>query len=180
MYLKVKSLRKVATHFKISKSIISIWNSNKTKSKKAYRRKTTKETDKLILDSVLQNKFTTLSDLQKKLYKQTKVILCRETIRRFLQCNGFRNKRSKHRVKLHNEKELIKNFKERIKKETREIISLDETYIRYHMKPIKGWVKKDEECTYNTNKVYSTKVCNVMMVISKEKVCYEMYTPLKI
>ena len=175
-YLELKSLRKVGEKYNLSKSIIAIWNKTKglIRKRKPYRRKTTEKIEEQIVVEIDKQQFYTLYDLQILIKKVHKVILSRETIRKILRRKGYKCKRCHSKVKIKDEKKLIETFRKEIKLSKREIICLDETYFRYHMKPIKGWVKKTKECLNIVNKVYSKKVFNMLMVISEKEIRYEL------
>lgn len=174
-YAILKTVRKTALKFNISKSTVSYWLKNKdvpTQPRKTFSRKVTPEMVAVIKQNVFGTPFITLLELSMKIKLKFKIIISKVTVRNILKKLGYANKRTIAKVKIQNEEKLIKDYKDRIKNTTKEIVCVDETYFRYGMKPSRGWVLKNVLNIFHTNKITRKKVYNCLMVISLKGIEY--------
>lgn len=176
-YNELKTVRKTASKFNISKSIVSHWLRNKELDKqprKTFTRKVTQEMIDMINQKISKTPFITLLELAMEVKLKYKIIISKVTIRNILKKLGYANKRTISKVKIQNEDSLIKEYKTKINNSKREIVCLDETYFRYGMKPTRGWVLKNVKNIFHTNKITRKKVYNCLMVVSLNGIKYKL------
>ncbi len=166
----LRSLRKVASIYKIGKSTLNRWlQEDGIEVKRKKRGSILCKISETIKDEVTLNPFVTASELSYIIMKNLKLNVSPSSCWRCIRKNNFTRKRARVQVTKVNKNQDVDNFK-KLYYNSKNFISIDETFFYITDYPKYGYSKKGKQLKLSTVNNPRKRKITLYMAISQEKI----------